>query len=195
MTEWGNNYRKKSKINNSSSHAFLKTPYGLRCFLFSSFAVLIWIWIWIWTLVVNTAFGPSLRLRILFLLFLQRTAFDQSIHLHLLGFDRREMADQLSKGEEFEKKAEKKLSGWGLFGSKYEDAADLFDKAANCFKLAKSCFSSFLSTFLIIIAFLNSISCLRKMLIHCHNHCYCCCFIVITSIDECVEFWGVRFPD
>ena len=48
------------------------------------------------------------------------------------------MADQLSKGEEFEKKAEKKLSGWGLFGSKYEDAADLFDKAANCFKLAKS---------------------------------------------------------
>ena len=31
------------------------------------------------------------------------------------------MADQLSKGEEFEKKAEKKLSGWGLFGSKYED--------------------------------------------------------------------------
>uniref|UniRef100_A0A0V0HNA4 Putative alpha-soluble NSF attachment protein-like n=1 Tax=Solanum chacoense TaxID=4108 RepID=A0A0V0HNA4_SOLCH len=36
------------------------------------------------------------------------------------------------------KKAEKKLSGWGLFGSKYDDAADLFDKAANCFKLAKS---------------------------------------------------------
>ncbi|KAG2371555.1 Alpha-soluble NSF attachment protein [Vigna angularis] len=48
------------------------------------------------------------------------------------------MADQLSKAEEFEKKAEKKLSGWGLFGSKYEDAADLFDKAANSFKLAKS---------------------------------------------------------
>lgn len=36
------------------------------------------------------------------------------------------------------KKAEKKLNGWGLFSSKYEDAADLFDKAANCFKLAKS---------------------------------------------------------
>lgn len=69
------------------------------------------------------------------------------------------MADQLSKGEEFEKKAEKKLSGWGLFGSKYEDAADLFDKAANCFKLAKSCFSSF------SLLFLNSISCLLKMLI------------------------------
>ncbi|XP_020237258.1 alpha-soluble NSF attachment protein 2 [Cajanus cajan] len=48
------------------------------------------------------------------------------------------MADQLSKGEEFLKKAEKKLSGWGLFGSKYEDAADLFDKAANSFKLAKT---------------------------------------------------------
>ena len=51
----------------------------------------------------------------------------------------RKMGDQLVRGEEFEKKAEKKLSGWGLFGSKYEDAADLFDKAANCFKLAKSC--------------------------------------------------------
>ena len=48
------------------------------------------------------------------------------------------MGDQLAKGEDFEKKAEKKLSSWGLFGSKYEDAADLFDKAANCFKLAKS---------------------------------------------------------
>ncbi|KAA8534009.1 hypothetical protein F0562_031526 [Nyssa sinensis] len=48
------------------------------------------------------------------------------------------MADQIARGGEFEKKAEKKLNGWGLFGSKYEDAADLFDKAANCFKLAKS---------------------------------------------------------
>ncbi|CAL0304729.1 unnamed protein product [Lupinus luteus] len=48
------------------------------------------------------------------------------------------MGDQLAKAEEFEKKAEKKLTGWGLFGSKYEDAADLFDKSANSFKLAKS---------------------------------------------------------
>ncbi|KAL2549837.1 Alpha-soluble NSF attachment protein 2 [Forsythia ovata] len=48
------------------------------------------------------------------------------------------MADQIARGVEFEKKAEKKLSGWGLFGSKYEDAADLFDKAANAFKLGKS---------------------------------------------------------
>ncbi|KAE8707638.1 Alpha-soluble NSF attachment protein [Hibiscus syriacus] len=48
------------------------------------------------------------------------------------------MGDQLARGEEFVKKAEKKLKSWGLFGSKYEDAADLFDKAANCFKLAKS---------------------------------------------------------
>ncbi|OIV98418.1 hypothetical protein TanjilG_16745 [Lupinus angustifolius] len=50
------------------------------------------------------------------------------------------MGDQLAKAEEFEKKAEKKLTGWGLFSSKYEDAADLFDKSANSFKLAKSCF-------------------------------------------------------
>ncbi|XP_062092403.1 alpha-soluble NSF attachment protein 2 [Humulus lupulus] len=48
------------------------------------------------------------------------------------------MGDQLGKAEEFEKKAEKKLNSWGIFGSKYEDAADLFDKAANSFKLAKS---------------------------------------------------------
>ncbi|ESR49091.1 alpha-soluble NSF attachment protein 2 [Citrus sinensis] len=48
------------------------------------------------------------------------------------------MGDQIARAEEFEKKAEKKLNGWGLFGSKYEDAADLFDKAANSFKLAKS---------------------------------------------------------
>ena len=49
------------------------------------------------------------------------------------------MGDQIARAEDFEKKAEKKLSGWGLFGSKYEDAADLFDKAANSFKLGKSC--------------------------------------------------------
>ncbi|KAJ8647703.1 hypothetical protein MRB53_000726 [Persea americana] len=44
----------------------------------------------------------------------------------------------MAKGEDMEKKAEKKINGWGLFGSKYEDAGDLYDKAANCYKLAKS---------------------------------------------------------
>lgn len=53
------------------------------------------------------------------------------------------MGDQEARGDEFEKKAEKKLSGWGLFGNKHEDAADLFDKAANSFKLAKNCERSF----------------------------------------------------
>ncbi|KAK1299059.1 hypothetical protein QJS10_CPB14g01455 [Acorus calamus] len=48
------------------------------------------------------------------------------------------MADQTAKGDEYEKKAEKKINGWSVFGSKYEDAADLFDKSANCFKLAKN---------------------------------------------------------
>ncbi|KAJ0982411.1 hypothetical protein J5N97_010666 [Dioscorea zingiberensis] len=48
------------------------------------------------------------------------------------------MAEQEARGDEFEKKAEKKLTGWGFFGSKHDDAADLFDKAANCFKLAKN---------------------------------------------------------
>ncbi|KAE8700044.1 Alpha-soluble NSF attachment protein [Hibiscus syriacus] len=48
------------------------------------------------------------------------------------------MGDQSAKGEEFEKNAENKLNSWNFFGSKYEDAADLFEKAANFFKLAKS---------------------------------------------------------
>ncbi|CAL9158625.1 unnamed protein product [Musa hybrid cultivar] len=48
------------------------------------------------------------------------------------------MADQTAKGDELEQKAEKTLGGWGIFGNKYDDAADLFDKAANCFKLAKN---------------------------------------------------------
>ncbi|XP_065870364.1 alpha-soluble NSF attachment protein 2 [Euphorbia lathyris] len=48
------------------------------------------------------------------------------------------MGDQIARAEDFEKKAEKKLSGWALFGSKYEDASDLFDKSANSFKLGKS---------------------------------------------------------
>ncbi|CAL9076649.1 unnamed protein product [Musa textilis] len=48
------------------------------------------------------------------------------------------MADQTAKGDDLEQKAEKKLAGWGIFGSKYDDAADLFDKAANFFKLAKN---------------------------------------------------------
>lgn len=49
------------------------------------------------------------------------------------------MEDYAAKGDEFEKKAEKKLAGWNLFGSKQDDAADLYDKAANQFKLAKRC--------------------------------------------------------
>lgn len=49
------------------------------------------------------------------------------------------MAENLARAEAFEKKAEKKLNGWGFLGSKHEDAADLYDKAANSFKLAKSC--------------------------------------------------------
>ncbi|XP_057808253.1 alpha-soluble NSF attachment protein-like [Salvia miltiorrhiza] len=48
------------------------------------------------------------------------------------------MGLDVAKGEEFERKAEKKIKGWGLFGSKYDDAADLYQKAANSFKLTKS---------------------------------------------------------
>lgn len=48
------------------------------------------------------------------------------------------MADHAAKGEEFEKKAEKKLNGWAFLGNKYEDAAELYEKAANSYKLGKS---------------------------------------------------------
>ncbi|KAJ4704311.1 Alpha-soluble NSF attachment [Melia azedarach] len=48
------------------------------------------------------------------------------------------MADHLAKGEEFEKKAEKKIKCWGFFCSQYDDAAELYAKSANYFKLAKS---------------------------------------------------------
>ncbi|KAJ6865487.1 hypothetical protein NC651_035905 [Populus alba x Populus x berolinensis] len=48
------------------------------------------------------------------------------------------MGDHIRRGEEFEKKADKKINGWALLGSKYEDAADLLTQSANQFKLAKS---------------------------------------------------------
>uniref|UniRef100_A0A7I4BJL4 Uncharacterized protein n=1 Tax=Physcomitrium patens TaxID=3218 RepID=A0A7I4BJL4_PHYPA len=48
------------------------------------------------------------------------------------------MGDNRAKGADFEKKAEKKLTGWALFGNKYEDAADLLEKAGNAYKLAKA---------------------------------------------------------
>ncbi|KAL9226792.1 hypothetical protein vseg_002563 [Gypsophila vaccaria] len=48
------------------------------------------------------------------------------------------MSNYVEQAQELEKKAEKKLTGWGLFGNKHEDAADLYDKAANYYKLAKS---------------------------------------------------------
>ncbi|CAK9167927.1 unnamed protein product [Ilex paraguariensis] len=49
-----------------------------------------------------------------------------------------QMEKQIVKGEELEKKADKKISSWGLFGSRYEDAAEFYQRAANSFKLAKS---------------------------------------------------------
>lgn len=63
------------------------------------------------------------------------------------------MGDQLARGEEYEKKAEKKLNSWSFLGSKHEDAADLFVKAANCFKLAKACVSPFSFTSSILLSF------------------------------------------
>ncbi|XP_076953437.1 alpha-soluble NSF attachment protein-like [Bidens hawaiensis] len=48
------------------------------------------------------------------------------------------MSDQIVKGEELEKQADKKLTDWKFFGNKHEDAADLFEKAANFYKIGKS---------------------------------------------------------
>lgn len=56
------------------------------------------------------------------------------------GVDRREgMADSASRARALVAKGEKKLSGWSMFGNKYEDAASMFESAANQFKLAKEC--------------------------------------------------------
>ena len=51
------------------------------------------------------------------------------------------MGDYAAKAHDLVKKADKKLNSFGLFGfgSKYEDAAELYEKAANQFKLAKAC--------------------------------------------------------
>lgn len=49
------------------------------------------------------------------------------------------MGDHVAKGQELAKKAENKLHACcALFGSNYEDAAQLFHKSATSFKLAKS---------------------------------------------------------
>lgn len=64
------------------------------------------------------------------------------------------MGDHIARAEEFEKKAEKKLSSWGFFGSKHEDAAELFDKSANSYKLGKSCeFSPFYFLYFLAIGY------------------------------------------
>lgn len=47
------------------------------------------------------------------------------------------MGDFEKQGAEFEAKAEKKMKGWGMFGSKWDEAADLLEKAANSYKLGK----------------------------------------------------------
>jgi hypothetical protein len=72
------------------------------------------------------------------------------------------MAERTARGEEFEKKADKKINGWGLFGSKFEDAAELYEQSANSFKLAKSCTFGYLESIgkIIYIIFSFIIKCI-----------------------------------
>ena len=52
------------------------------------------------------------------------------------------MGDPAARASELMKKADKKLNSFGLFGgfgSKYDDAAEMYERAANQFKLAKAC--------------------------------------------------------
>jgi hypothetical protein len=50
------------------------------------------------------------------------------------------MADHIQTGQQLANKAEKKLfCCCALFGSNYQDAAELFLKSAKSFKLGKSC--------------------------------------------------------
>nr|KAJ0194253.1 hypothetical protein LSAT_V11C800443220 [Lactuca sativa] len=46
------------------------------------------------------------------------------------------MSDQIEKGREFEKKADKMLNGWGFFGSKFKYAGDLDQAGSVYVKLA-----------------------------------------------------------
>ncbi|GAA0167982.1 membrane traffic protein [Lithospermum erythrorhizon] len=48
------------------------------------------------------------------------------------------MGDHLARAQNLEKKAEKKLQSWDIFGGKLVGAAQLYEEAANSFKLAKS---------------------------------------------------------
>jgi alpha-soluble NSF attachment protein len=43
-----------------------------------------------------------------------------------------------SKADEHVEQAEKKLKGWGMFGNKWEDALDLYNKAINLYKINKA---------------------------------------------------------
>lgn len=49
------------------------------------------------------------------------------------------MGDSGGKAEELVRKADKKLTSFALFGNKYEDAAELYEKAVTQYKLAKLC--------------------------------------------------------
>ena len=49
------------------------------------------------------------------------------------------MGDMEGQANALMEKANKKLNSWGLFGNKYEDAAELLSQAANKYKIAKSC--------------------------------------------------------
>ncbi|KAJ7556965.1 hypothetical protein O6H91_05G106200 [Diphasiastrum complanatum] len=58
------------------------------------------------------------------------------------------MGDLEAKGDELERKAERKIKGWGIFGNKYFIAAELLEQAGNNYKLAKAC-SPFVSIYLL----------------------------------------------
>lgn len=46
----------------------------------------------------------------------------------------------IQKANDLVEKGNKKLQAWSVFNpSKYDDAAELYDKAANNYKLAKAC--------------------------------------------------------
>lgn len=45
---------------------------------------------------------------------------------------------QEKKGDDLVAQAEKKLKGWGFFGGKYDDAAELLEKAGTSYKVAKA---------------------------------------------------------
>ncbi|PRQ26349.1 putative NSF attachment protein [Rosa chinensis] len=94
------------------------------------------------------------------------------------------MDDHIAIAEKLIKKANKKLDGWGLIGSKHKDVAKLLDQAANSYKLAKSKYKARETYINLAIHHLKTKTKLEAAATAFVDaaHCY-----DITSVDEAID--------